>query len=140
MRKSMLAIALLCSVCCSAQVHNYYSPVTFLTSTHGRIWDGCNGCPNIFEINNQALVVHYVYGIPENNTDLQDLSNDGNDIWATSNTGIYFKISSTTWLATSYTALDYPSSIAFDGTNIWIVNHTTISKIDIVTGAYYLFN
>jgi hypothetical protein len=136
MKRFMVPLALLISIFSFGQVSIYSNHTTtyLTTSSGGRIWDACNGCPNVFEINATGGTVHSVTGIPET-YNFADIVSDGTDVWVTSLPGVYYKINAATWVATPYTALSAPQYLAFDGTNIWIVSGTTINKIDIATGA-----
>jgi hypothetical protein len=137
MKRVMVIPALLISIFSFAQVSTYMSPTyTYLAMTSsGRLWDACNGCPNVFEIDATGRTVNFVSGLPEQ-LFFEDMLSDGTNVWLTfPGHSSYFKINSATLVSTTFTGLSAPRQLAFDGTNIWIVSGTTINKIDIATGA-----
>ncbi|MFL5741481.1 MAG: T9SS type A sorting domain-containing protein [Flavisolibacter sp.] len=135
MRKIILAWPLLFCLSAHSQVNNYSSFWNLFTRTNTSLWAACNACPNIAEINSTGGVIGWATGIPEPNTYFYDFGSNGIDVWATS-VGVFYKIGSLPGRsAQSFTSLDQPALLAFDGADVWVSNHNTINKIETTTGA-----
>jgi hypothetical protein len=134
MRKSTFSVFILCCLFAQGQVTNTVTLFDYFTKTPTSLWGACNGCPNIAELTDDT---HWVAGIPEENTHFYDFGNDGTNVWATS-VGIFYRIyPNRGWRG--FTTLTQPWYLAFDGAEVWVSSHDTVSHVDSETGAVLSF-